>query len=73
MAGIQLRLQKELFTLSDEQLLALVHCFKVSNEKKSSAKNKDIYLCIVNDSTTANQPGYQVQEQMKLSFIMFSW
>ncbi len=65
MAGIQLRLQKELFTLSDEQLLALVHCFKVSNEKKS-AKNKDIYLCIVNDSVTANQPGYQVQKQIKL-------
>ena len=68
MTGIQLRLQKELFTPSDEQLLALAHCFKASSEKKS-AKNKDIYLCIVNEAS--NQPGYQVSVDL-LFFLLTS-
>jgi hypothetical protein len=66
MAGIQLRLQKELFAPADEQLLALAHCFKAAPDKKSS-KNKDIYLCIVNEA--ASQSGFQVSlspEQSRL-------
>ncbi len=49
MAGIQLRLQKELFTPSNEQLLSMVHCIKVASEKDRS-KTKDIYLCVVNET-----------------------
>jgi hypothetical protein len=59
MAGIQLRLQKELFTPCDEQLLSLVHCFKaLGADKKSNKSNRDIFLCLISD--TSNQPGYQV-------------
>ena len=58
MAGMQLRLQKDLFTPCDEQLLTVVHCFKVSTDKKVNKGNKDIYLCLVNEAS--NQAGYQV-------------
>lgn len=51
-----MRLQKELFTPQDEQLLAFVHCQKVSGEKRGN-KPKDIYLCIVNEASS--QPGFQ--------------
>jgi hypothetical protein len=58
MAGIQLRLQKDLFTPCDEQLLTAVHCFKISTDKKVTKNNKDVFLCLVNESS--NQPGFQV-------------
>ena len=52
-----IRLQKELF-VGDEKLLAMAHCFKLSNEKKVHAKRKEIYLCILNtqESSGTHQP-----------------
>ena len=47
--GIQLRLQKELFTPSNEQLLSMVHCNKSAGDKDRT-KTKDIYLCVVNET-----------------------
>ena len=49
MSGIQLRLQREVFTPHNEQLLNLVHCIKLSSEK-DKGKSKDIYLCLVNEA-----------------------
>lgn len=63
MAGIQLRLQKELFTPANEQLHSFLHCIKVSSEKKVS-KTKDIYLCIVTEAS--NQQGKILQRLLKL-------
>ena len=48
MSGLQLRLQRELFTPHNEQLLALVHCLRTSNEKNKPSK--DIFLCLVNET-----------------------
>ena len=48
MSGIQLRLQREVFTPQNEQLLNMVHCLKMTNEKDKS-KSKDMYLCLVNE------------------------
>ena len=44
-AGLQLRLQRELFDPHGEQLLALVECAAV--EKKS--KRREVYLCLLNE------------------------
>jgi len=54
-----IRLQKELF-IGDEHLLAMCHCFKVTKEKKSHTKRKEIYLCILNtqDSNTHQPVGH---------------
>lgn len=60
---MQLRLQKDLFTPCDEQLLTVVHCFKVSADKKVNKSNKDIYLCLVNEAS--NQSGYQVSHSQR--------
>ena len=54
MAGMLIRLQKELF-IGDEHLLAMCHCFKVTKEKKSQAKRKEIYLCILNTQDNSVQ------------------
>ena len=51
MSGLQLRLQRELFTPHNEQLLALVHCLRVAaNEKEKNKPTKDIFLCLVNET-----------------------
>ena len=42
MSGMQLRLQRELFTPQNEQLLSMVHCLRV--EKEKSKPTKDIFL-----------------------------
>ena len=47
MAGIQLRLQKELFAPNDEQLMAMAHCFK-SQVSSAASKKKEIFLCVLN-------------------------
>ena len=48
MAGIQLRLQKELFAPNDEQLMAMAHCFK-SQVSSAASKKKEIFLCVLNE------------------------
>ena len=48
MSGMQLRLQRELFTPQNEQLLSMVHCLRV--EKDKNKPTKDIFLCIVNET-----------------------
>ena len=48
MSGMQLRLQRELFTPQNEQLLSMVHCLRV--EKEKNKPTKDIFLCIVNET-----------------------
>ena len=56
MAGMLIRLQKELF-VGDEHLLAMCHCFKITKEKKAQTKRKEIYLCILNTQEShAQQP-----------------
>ena len=45
---MQLRLQRELFTPQNEQLLSMVHCLRV--EKEKNKPTKDIFLCIVNET-----------------------
>ena len=51
MSGMQLRLQRELFTPQNEQLLSMVHCLRVpSNDKEKNKPSKDIFLCIVNET-----------------------
>ena len=59
MAGMLIRLQKELF-VGDEQLLTMAHCFKLTNEKKGQSKRKEIYLCILNtqESNTYQPVGH---------------
>jgi len=49
-----IRLQKELF-IGDEHLLAMCHCFKITKEKKSQTKRKEIYLCILNTQESNTQ------------------
>ena len=61
MAGIQLRLQKELFAPNDEQLMAMAHCFKATSAATTGQggtsggqKRKEIYLCVLNDTTSSH-------------------
>ena len=65
MAGIQLRLQKELFAPNDEQLMAMAHCFKASSAATTGQsggttsaggglKRKEIYLCVLNDTSSTH-------------------
>ena len=63
MAGIQLRLQKELFAPNDEQLMAMAHCFKLSKdakEKSVGSKRKEIYLCVLNEGSPQHQPQFNI-------------
>ena len=50
---MQLRLQRELFTPNNEQLLGMVHCLRITKgitNDKDKNKAKDIFLCIVNEA-----------------------
>ncbi len=49
---MQLRLQRELFTPSNEQLLAMVHCLRQVDKNKAT---KDIFLCLVNETDRFSQ------------------
>ena len=72
MAGIQLRLQKELFAPNDEQLFAMAHCFKLDRggalrEKSgrtsgvtAGGRRKEIYLCILNEGNPQQQPQFNI-------------
>lgn len=59
MAGIQLRLQKELFTPSNEQLMCLLHCVKstVGDKKDRGKRKKDAFLCLVGENDRFQQYG----------------
>ncbi|TRY63894.1 hypothetical protein TCAL_07692 [Tigriopus californicus] len=50
MAGIQLRLQREVFAPHGDQLLSMVQC---SSEKKG--KRRDIFICLLNETQQASQ------------------
>ena len=84
MAGIQLRLQKELFAPNDEQLMAMAHCFKATaattgqgggtTSAGGGLKRKEIYLCVLNDTSSThhgNKGGLNIRSGHLLNFFCF--
>ena len=83
MAGIQLRLQKELFAPNDEQLMAMAHCFKATaattgqgggTTSGGGLKRKEIYLCVLNDTSSThhgNKGGLNIRSAHLLNFFCF--